>query len=125
MSAASPGGFRVVARASHHRASVIGFVVIYRAPGGFEHLLGTTLRMRFPGDAESWLARLVETGHYRAFRAADASRNEPLEYRGARVFVVYKQDGDGQIGPGELVAVWEEPRARASPLDPASPAGET
>jgi hypothetical protein len=91
--------------------TVIGFVPIRAADGGYQHVPGHTIRMRWPGTAESWLDGLVRTGFYSAWRATDASAGEPSDYRGARVFHCTKTARKPATGPATelLVAVWEGP----------------
>lgn len=88
---------------------VTGFVPIYAARHGWEHLPGTTLRMSFPGTAEELMTKLEATGYLRAWQAADPGNGEPREYRGAKVFRCYRRVPDvAETAAGaQLIAVWE------------------
>lgn len=86
---------------------VIGFVTLFIGPEGVKHLAGTTLRMRWPGPAETWLDRLKETGFCTSWRPADAELGEPVEYGGARVFSCRRLPADAHGREHQLVAVWE------------------
>jgi hypothetical protein len=88
---------------------VVGFVPLYIKHGSLAHLPGRTLRMRWPGTAETWLDGLIKSGYCLCWEAVQAGSAVPAEYRGARVFRCNRVRPTPQetAAGGQLVAVWE------------------
>jgi hypothetical protein len=90
---------------------MLGFVHIYETLAGYSHGRGTSIRCRWPGNAEDWLNGLVRHGKYRRWERELTDRGPQMQYRGARVYRVYPAEIDerlpGAYESGALLAIWD------------------